>query len=62
MPLADDRLAVTVPEAARISGLGRTKLYELFHLGRVETALVGRRRLVLVESLEGFLRDCREGG
>jgi hypothetical protein len=45
------RLTCTVVEACEVTGLGRTKLYELFGDGRVTTTTVGRRRPVLVQSL-----------
>jgi hypothetical protein len=35
----------------RISGLGRTKLYELIGSGQLVTTTIGRRRLVIVRSL-----------
>ena len=45
------RLTCTVAEACEVTGLGRTKLYELIGDGRVTTTTVGRRRLVIVQSL-----------
>jgi excisionase family DNA binding protein len=45
------RLTCAVAEACEVTGLGRTKLYQLIGNGRVSTTTVGRRRLVLVQSL-----------
>ena len=45
------RLTCTIVEACEVTGLGRTKLYELIGDGRLTTTTVGRRRLVLVQSL-----------
>jgi excisionase family DNA binding protein len=45
-------ITVTVTTALRVTGLGRTKLYELIAAGQVETVKVGRRRLVHLQSLE----------
>ena len=45
------RLTCTVAEACEVTGLGRTKIYELIGDGRVTTTTVGRRRLVIVQSL-----------
>ncbi|WP_410052172.1 helix-turn-helix domain-containing protein [Bradyrhizobium sp. SZCCHNS30571] len=39
-------------EASEVTGLGRTKLYELIATGHLITTTVGRRRLVLVSSLQ----------
>jgi excisionase family DNA binding protein len=47
-----DPITVTVTVALRLTGLGRTKLYELIAAGQVETVKVGRRRLVHLQSLE----------
>ena len=50
LPFAQ-RLTCTVAEACEVTGLGRTKIYELIGDGRVTTTTVGRRRLVIVQSL-----------
>ena len=50
MPFAQ-RLTCTVAEACEATGLGRTKIYELIGNGRVTTTTIGRRRLVIVQSL-----------
>ncbi len=46
-----ERLTCTVPEALRATGLGRTKLYELIGQQSLRTFKVGRRRLIVVQSL-----------
>jgi excisionase family DNA binding protein len=50
IPFAE-RLTCTIAEACEVTGLGRTKLYELIGEGLLATTTVGRRRLVLVQSL-----------
>ena len=50
-----DRLACTIAEACKATGLGRTKVYELIGEGCLETTRVGRRRLVFVRSLRTLL-------
>jgi excisionase family DNA binding protein len=45
------RLTCTIAEACEVTGLGRTKLYQLISDGHVVTTTIGRRRLVLVQSL-----------
>ena len=54
MPFAQ-RLTCTIDEACEVTGLGRTKLYELIGAGQLDTTTVGRRRLVGVSSLLSFL-------
>lgn len=47
-------ITITISEALRVSGLGRTKLYELIGSGTLKTITVGRRRLVVYASLEAL--------
>ena len=51
-----ERLTCTILEASEVTGLGRTKLYELIDAGLLQTTTVGRRRLVTVDSLMSLLR------
>ncbi|QOZ28471.1 helix-turn-helix domain-containing protein [Bradyrhizobium sp. CCBAU 51753] len=46
-----ERISCTVDEACLVTGLGRTKLYELIGSGQLVTTTIGRRRLVIVRSL-----------
>lgn len=46
-----ERLTCSVAEAAKAVGLSRSKIYELISEGEVQTAKVGRRRLVSIPSL-----------
>lgn len=48
-------IAVSILEACRISGLGRTSIYELIREGRLASLTLKGRRLVLVASLEALL-------
>ena len=54
-----DTIAVRISVASRISGIGRTKLYELIKDGKIEVFKVGTATLVPVESLRGFLNGLR---
>jgi excisionase family DNA binding protein len=51
------RFTCTINEACEVTGLGRTKLYELIGAGHIVTTAVGRRRLVVVRSLLSFLES-----
>jgi excisionase family DNA binding protein len=46
-----ERPTCTIEEASDVSGIGRTKLYELIGAGQIETLMIGRRRLIRVPSL-----------
>ena len=57
------RLTCTIAEACDATGLGRTKLYELIGAGKIATTSVGRRRLVIVRSLQELVdADALEAG
>ncbi|HME25463.1 MAG TPA: hypothetical protein VKI44_29720 [Acetobacteraceae bacterium] len=56
-------IATTVNGTRDMTGLGRTKIYELIAERKLKTVAVGRRRLVLIESIEALLRpsDAKRG-
>lgn len=49
-------LTVRIREACRLTGIGRSKLYELIAGGEIEVVKVGAITLVPVSSLTSFLR------
>lgn len=50
-----DALTVRVPVAARVLGIGKTKLYELITAREIDVIKVGRATLIVVRSLERFV-------
>ena len=54
-----DPLAVSVHAATRVSGVGRTRLYEAMGSGELASCKVGKRRLILVEDLRAWLARQR---
>lgn len=48
-------ISLTISDACRVSGLGRTKLYELIRSGLLESTVVGGRRLIRYDSLNQLL-------
>jgi excisionase family DNA binding protein len=48
-------LAVTINEACRITGLGKSKIYECLADGRLRGTNVDRRRLIFYSSIEDLL-------
>lgn len=52
-------LAVRIPEACRLSGIGRSKLYELIGAGEIEVIKVGAITLVPMDSLRLFIQARR---
>lgn len=51
----DERLAYSVNEAARLTGLSRDLLYDEMRRGNLTYIKVGRRRLITREHLQQFL-------
>jgi excisionase family DNA binding protein len=49
-------LSVTIKQAVEATGLSVRKLYNLIAEGKLKSVPVGRRRLILWESLEELLK------
>jgi excisionase family DNA binding protein len=54
-------LTVRIPEACRLTGIGRSKLYELIGSGEIEIIKVGAITLIPTESLQSFVELRRSG-
>ena len=52
-----ERLALSIPEAAKVSGLSRATLYRLIQEKRLETVKIGSRRLVRPQAIDALLRE-----
>jgi excisionase family DNA binding protein len=52
-------IAVRVREACRLSGIGRSKLYELIGAGEIDVVKVGTITLIPVSSLRRFIEGRR---
>jgi len=48
-------LSYTVADACAVTGISRSKLYELIGAGEIDTTTIGRRRLVKAASLRSFI-------
>lgn len=55
MPLSS--ILLSVEETAELLGLGRTHTYELVMSGKILSVKVGRRRLVVSDSLQDFVGE-----
>lgn len=54
---------LSVGEAVRMFGIGRTKLYELIQRGDIEAVKLGRRTLIRAASARAFIESLpRLGG
>ena len=57
-----NKLSCTIPEAMEMSGLGRTFLYRLFQDGKLTPRKAGKRTLIMVSELQGYLESLPAGG
>lgn len=55
-PTADRPLAVSPTDAARLLGVGRTRLYEELSSGDLPSFRLGRRRLIRVTAIEAWIK------
>jgi hypothetical protein len=57
-----------LPDAKRMSGLGRSTLYNLIGSGHIKSAVIRRRgcqrgiRIISYDSLRTYIESCVEGG
>lgn len=52
-------LCVRVDRASRLLDIGKTKLYELIAEGELEAIHIGRRTLVMQDSIDALLKRLR---
>lgn len=50
-------IAYTIPDACRVCGLGRSKIYEFIKEGRLRTRKAGRRTLILHSDLVALIES-----
>jgi excisionase family DNA binding protein len=51
-----------IPDACRVLGVGRSKLYELIAVGDISIRKIGRKTLVPCEELTSFAARLAGGG
>ena len=54
-----DRITATIPEFRRLSGIGRSRIYELLDAGELESIYIGARRLILIDSYRQLIERQR---
>jgi excisionase family DNA binding protein len=52
-------LSVSISDAAKVLGLGRTSIYAMIADGRLDAFKLGRRRLVRVDSIRRLVAASR---
>lgn len=58
--LASEKLTYRIDEVVKVTGLGRTSIYELMTSGVLPSLKVGARRLIMKDDLVAFLESCRQ--
>ena len=53
-------ICVSIAEAAKLAGLGRTSLYAAINAGKLKTRRYGRRVLVETDSIRSFIANLPE--
>lgn len=53
----DHKIAVTIPEACALSGLGRSSIYDCFKRRKLTPRKHGTRTLILVRELRDYLES-----
>lgn len=54
-----DIITATIPEFRRLSGISRSRIYELLDAGEIESVYIGARRLVLIDSCRRLIERQR---
>jgi len=57
----DEAITTTVTRFLGISGLGKTKTWELIHDGTLKTIVIGRRRLIVLDSYRRLIAAQQTG-
>jgi len=63
--LKNKALVVSVAQAGIMLGCGHDSIYDLIHANELRSFLIGRRRKILLTSVEAYLAKCvaaAEGG
>jgi len=55
-----DIITATIPEFRRLSGISRSRIYELLDAGELDSVHIGARRLVLIASYRRLIERQRE--
>jgi excisionase family DNA binding protein len=60
--VAEPKLMVSIAEAGRMMGIGRSKLYTEINEGRLRVRKSGRRTLIAVADIEAWCRELADMG
>ena len=52
-----DQLSISIEAASKLTGIGRTKLYQAMKQGALKAKKFGKRTIILKEDLNSFLSN-----
>ena len=52
------KITATVQEAAAMTGLSKSNIYNLINAGKLQTCLIGHRRLIRMQSLQELVENA----
>lgn len=55
-----DKLLYRPKEAAQMLGIGRTRLYDLMHAGRIRSVKDGGMRFITLDALRNYVRQLED--
>jgi excisionase family DNA binding protein len=59
IPKIEESLAVRIPQASQLLGIGRSSVYELINRGELEAIKIGRSTLIPMDALRAFIERKR---
>lgn len=62
IPIKREKLVLSVPEAAELLGISKSKMYEIVRIKDFPAVRVGKRILVNAKRLEAWLDEVTEKG
>lgn len=62
IPIKSKKLVLSVPEAAELLGISKSKMYEIVRIKGFPAVRVGKRILVNAKRLEAWLDEVTEKG
>jgi excisionase family DNA binding protein len=60
--MEQQKRAMSIDEAAKAAGIGRTMLFEEIRKGRITARKVGRRTIITVDDLDAWLKALPTAG
>jgi predicted DNA-binding transcriptional regulator AlpA len=59
---ASTLITATIPEFQRLSGISRSRIYELLAIEDLKSIRIGRRRLIVIDSYHELIKRKRAEG